>query len=578
MNNHLTKRRPGLAPPPIPLRSPPMTEHQTAAQILQQGLFHHRQGQVGLAMERYTEVLKNDPNNGEALYYVAVVACQEGQFKQGAELARKAIANGLNTAKVHNLLGQALDRLDQPLEAIKSFDRAIAIDPDFADAHGNRANILVDAGLADEALKSFARALALNPKSPSDLVNRGALLQDLGRHEEALADYDKALTVAPGAPNILINKANALSMLGRFKEAEAVYDTVIKAQPKNPLAIAHRGLALKHQGRYAEALAALEQSIAIDPRDANNAVALGHLHMLLGEWRKGFPLYEQRVDLPQAPYTPLDYPKWQGEPPGDFRLALVSEQGLGDTVQMARYAALLAGRGYPVWLLTREVLAPLLRTLPGVERVITSADALKSDPRRVLWAPLMSLPRLLHLTPNAVPAQEPYLTAEPDRVARWAEKLKGDGLKVGIVWQGVTAGSAAPLAALAPLVDIPGVRLISLQKQPGADIAQVPFADKIERVLDENDLGADALLDMAALMTNLDVVVSIDSMPAHLAGALGRPTFLALPYVPDWRWLTDREDTPWYPATRLFRQSEDRQWQPVFAAIAAALRVRLTSS
>lgn len=548
------------------------TKHQTSAQLLQQGLFHHRQGQIAQAMERYTEVLKNDPNNGEALYYVAVVCCQDGQYKQGAELARKAIAAGLDTPKVHNLLGQALDRLGEPLEAIKSFDKAIAVDPNFAEAHGNRANILVDAGLPEEALKSFDRALALNPNAPTDLLNRGALLQDLGRHEEALADYDKALTIVPGAANVTMNKANALAMLNRFAEAEAVYDAVIKTQPKNALAVSHKGLAIKHQGRFQEARALLEQSVALDPKDAGNALALGHLLMLMGDWRKGFPLYEHRAGLPTRPYTLLDYPLWNGEPPGDFRLVLVSEQRLGDTVQMARYAALLAGRGYPVTLLTREVLAPLMRTLPGVERVVISADELKADKRSVLWAPLMSMPRLLHLTPNAVPAQEPYLKAEPERAARWAEKLKGEGLKVGIVWQGATAGSAAPLAALAPLADIPGVRLISLQKQPGADPTQVPFAAKLERVFDENDLSADGLAEMAAVMANLDLVVSIDSMPAHLAGALGKPVFLALPYVPDWRWLTERDDTPWYPTTKLFRQGADRQWEPVFARLAKAVR------
>ena len=557
------------------------TAHKTAAQLLQQGLFHHRQGQIGLAMERYTEVLKNDPNHGEALYYVAVVACQEGQYKQGAELARKAIANGLDTAKVHNLLGQALDRLEEPLEAIKSFDRAIAVDPNMAEAHGNRANILVDAGLPEEALKSFARALALNPNSPSDLLNRGALLQDLDRHAEALADYEAALKIVPEAPNVLMNKGNALSMLGRYAEAETVYDTVLKAQPKNALALAHKGLAIKHQGRFDEARAVLERSVELDPKDGVNALALAHLLMLLGEWRKGLPLYENRVSLPQSPYTPLDHPQWQGEPPGDFRLVLVSEQGLGDTVQMARYASLLAGRGYPVWVLTRDVLAPLLRTLSGVERVVTSADELKTDPRRILWAPMMSLPRLLHLLPDAVAAQAPYLTAEPERVARWAEKLKSQGnekaLKVGIVWQGSTAASAAPLAALAPLAEIAGVRLISLQKRPGPGIAQVPFAAKIERPLDENDLSAEGLLETAAVMANLDVVVSIDSMPAHLAGALGKPVFLALPSVPDWRWLLERTDTAWYPDTVIFRQGADRQWPPVFAAIAAKLKVSLTA-
>jgi tetratricopeptide (TPR) repeat protein len=553
-----------------------MSEFQTAAQLLQQGLFHHRQGQIPEAMERYTEVLRNNPDNGEALYYVAVVACQEGQYKQGAELARKAIGCGHNTAKVHNLLGQALDRLGEPLEAIKSFDRAIAIDPDFADAHGNRANILVDADLPNEALKSFDRALALNPNSPSDWLNRGALLQDLGRHAEALTSYDKALAIVPQAPNILMNRANALAMLGRYAEAEADYDTLIARAPKQHLAFMHKGLAVKHQGRFAEAQALMRQALALEPKDAAASLALGQLLLLTGEWREGLALFEARDNLKAPAFTPLDHPRWSGEPPADFRLVLVSEQGLGDTVHMARYPALLAGRGYPVWLLTREPLAPLMRTLPGIERVVTSAEELKADPRRVLWLPLMSVPRLLHLTPNAIPAQDPYLTAEPARVAQWAGRLKGDGFKVGIVWQGTTAASAAPLAALAPLAEIPGVRLISLQKQPAAaEIAGVPFGRSIERVLDETDLSAEALLDLAALVANLDLVVSIDSMPAHLAGALGRPVFTALPAVPNWRWLTERDDTPWYSAMRLFRQDEARQWEPVFARIAQAVRERI---
>jgi tetratricopeptide (TPR) repeat protein len=555
-----------------------MSEFQTAAQLLQQGLFHHRQGQIPEAMERYTEVLRNDPDNGEALYYVAVVACQEGQYKQGAELARKAIGCGHNTAKVHNLLGQALDRLGDPLEAIKSFDRAIAIDPDLADAHGNRANILVDADVPLEALKSFDRALALNPNSPSDWLNRGALLQDLGRHAEALMSYDKALAIVPQAPNILMNRANALAMLGRFAEAEADYDTVTKLAPKQHLAFAHKGLAVKHQGRFDEARALMQQALALEPNDAGTNFNLGQLLLLTGEWREGFALFESRGSLKAPAYTPLDHPRWNGEGLGDFRLVLVSEQGLGDTVHMARYAALLAGRGYPVWLLTREPLAPLMRTLPGIERVVTSAEELKADPRRILWLPLMSAPRLLHLVPNAIPAQEPYLTADPARVAQWADRLKGDGFKVGIVWQGSTAASAAPLAALAPLAEIPGVRLISLQKQPAAaEIAGVPFGKSIKRILNETDLSAVAVLDLAALVANLDLVVSIDSMPAHLAGALGRPVFTALPAVPDWRWLTERDDTPWYPTMRLFRQDQRRQWGPVFEHIASAIRDRLPS-
>jgi hypothetical protein len=189
-----------------------------------------------------------------------------------------------------------------------------------------------------------------------------------------------------------------------------------------------------------------------------------------------------------------------------------------------------------------------------------------------MWLPLLSTMGTLHLTLDTIPQQGPYLAAEPERVAQWAGRL-GHGFKVGMFWQGTTRNSAAPLAALAPLAAVDCVRLISLQKGPAAgEIAQVPFGARIERVLDPDDIGAEALLDTAALMDNLDLVVSIDSMPAHLAGALGRPVFLALPAVPDWRWLTERDDTPWYPTMRLFRQDDSRQWQPVFERIAAALR------
>ena len=531
----------------------------TTAQLLQQALFHHRQGQIPLAMERYTEALKINPNNGDALYGVAVVACQEGQFKEGAELARKAIANGLNTAKVYNLLGQALDRLGESTEAVKCFDRAIAAEPNFADAHGNRASILADADLPEEALKSFAKALSLNPNSPTDLVNRGALLQKLHRHAQALADYEKALALVPEAPSIVMSKANALIMLGRFAEAETLVDAVLAKVPKNPLVVMHKGLAAEYQGRFAEARTLLESAVALDPRDPTASYALAQLLLLMGEWRKAFPLYDSRLRLHPRAYPLIAEPQWNGELPRDFKLVLQAEQNAADTVQMARHAALLAARGQAVWLLAPETLAPLMRTLPGVERVVTSVDEVKADPRRILWLPLMSTPRMLHLMPENMPAPEPYLRAEPARVARFAEKLKGDGLKIGVHADGV------PADALAALAGLPGVRLIALQK-PGADSALT-----LERVLGDNAAGADAVLDLAALIANLDLVVSTDALPAHLAGALGVPVHLALPLVPDWRWLLNRNDTPWYANMRLYRQSEDRQWGPVFAAIAAAV-------
>ncbi|HUH83326.1 MAG TPA: tetratricopeptide repeat protein [Stellaceae bacterium] len=560
-----------------------MNEAPSIATLLQQGLFHHQRGEIAQAMERYTDVLRTDPQNKDALYYVAVVACQEGQFKQGIDLARRALAQGAKEARVHNLLGKALEREGEHLEAIKAFDAAIAADANFAEAHGNRASILAAAGLPDEALKGFDRAVALDPKAVADWINRGSLLLDLGRYEEALASYEKAIALAPDDPNLQVSRADTLSMLGRFAEGEAAYNVVIKRNPKFALPYAYKGLAVKHQGRLAEARALMEEARRLDPNDANNSYHLALITLLMGDWRAGFPLLESRVGLPKPSYETLDYPRWQGERPGDFRLVLLCEQGLGDSIQFSRYASLLAGRGHAVWVVAPPVLAPLLRTLTGIERVISTEEELNADKRSIRWLPLLSTMGLLHLTPDTVPAQAPYLSAEPERVRRWAERIGSAGFKVGIFWQGqmggpVPAARAAPLAAFAPLAEIDGVRLISLQKGAGTEQAtQVPFAARIECIMDPNDPTAEGPLDSAAVMANLDLVVSIDSMPAHLAGALSRPTFTALPMVPDWRWLMGRDDTPWYPTMRLFRQEKLRDWEGVFTRIADAVRDLSTS-
>jgi tetratricopeptide (TPR) repeat protein len=229
-----------------------MNAPPTAAALLQQGLFHHRRGELSLAMDRYTDVLRSDPQNADALYYVAVVACQEGQYKEGAALARRAIDNGPPQARVHNLLGQAHDRLDQPLEAIKQYDQAITIDANFAEAHGNRAGIMATAGFPDEALKSFDRALALNP-NPTDWINRGTLLHGMGRLDEAIASYDKAIAIDGQSPVPHFVRANALRDGKRWDEALASYDRAIKLDRNFAPPYRGRALVLESLGRSDEA-------------------------------------------------------------------------------------------------------------------------------------------------------------------------------------------------------------------------------------------------------------------------------------------------------------------------------------
>ena len=274
----------------------------------------------------------------------------------------------------------------------------------------------------------------------------------------------------------------------------------------------------------------------------------------------------------------MPYPAWDGRLQRDRLLLLRAEQGLGDSIQFGRFASTLGAAGQPVIVQADPRIVALLKTLPKVVDVISTAQSLQSTRHPIDWAPLLSVPGMLGVTPSTIPWTGPYLSADPTRVARWRTWLPQDGLQIGIGWQGnpageVDRGRSFPLALFAAVAAIPSVSLVALQKGSGLEqIHTVPFGKTIHLPGSEFDTGNNAFLDTAALMASLDLVVTSDTAIAHLAGALGRPTFLALQRWPDWRWLLDRDDTPWYPSVRLFRQSEPGDWAGVFERIAAAIR------
>jgi tetratricopeptide (TPR) repeat protein len=541
----------------------PVADHKTMAQLLQQGLFHHRRGEVQLAMERYGEVLQQDPKNAEALYYVAVIACQEGQFKQGVELVRKALALVPPEARMLNLLGQALDRLGQPLEAVKALDQAIALDPKLAAAHANRANIMIDAGLPLEALKSFDAALALNPDSAPELINRGGLLEQMGRAEDALTDYDRAVALAPELAEVHANRGAVLKDLAQLDIAAGKTDT-----PRFDAAIAAYDSAVKLKRGLHEAYA-----------------ARGQIKLMRGDWVGGFADYDHRAEFANPTFKPLPDPRWHGEKRDGERIVLVAEQGLGDIIQFGRFAPALVAQGHEVVLLVHKGMAPLLASLKGVT-VVTDAAELESKPP-LRWLPLMSVPTILGMTPETLPREVPYLSADPARVAAWADKLGAGKLgtakfKIGINWspgnpdRTILAERHVPLPAFAALAALPGVELIALQKGPAlGDIKGVAFREKVHTIDADPNADAGYFLDTAAAMMGLDLVVGCDSAIVHLAGALGRPVFTLVPVISDWRWMLSRDDSPWYPTMRVFRQAAARQWGPVFERIVAAVREQM---
>jgi tetratricopeptide (TPR) repeat protein len=527
----------------------------TPSAALQEALTLHRSGDLPGAIARYELLLRDQPDNADALYYLAIAAYQQGRLDDGLRLAARALQGPPEQPRIHYLIGQILTRAGKREDAIASYDRAIALDPNYADAHGNRANVLSELGRYEEALAGFDRALAIRADSPEDWCNRGATLQDFDRPEEALASYERALTLSPKLAGAHLARGNLLRDLAQIAQA------------------AGRG---GDSELFDASEAAFAEALALNPQYSEAYLGRGFLRLIRGDWAAGFRDYEHRVNVGPPTFAPLPYPRWQGEPLPGGRLVLVTEQGLGDAMFFGRFAPLLAARGFDVTILTKEGMRPLLSTLAGV-KIATSVNALASDDRPIRWLPLMSVPGVLGLTRETIPSKVPYLAPDPARVALWTNRLGPEGFKIGITWgsghQAVRSFTRRniPLAAFSPLAALPGVRLFALQKVPALrDVDRCAFGDRIEVLPADPYAQVDLFLDTAAVMTCLDLVVSCDTSIAHLAGALARPVFCALPATADWRWLHGRDDSPWYPTMRLFRQRAPGDWTDVMARIARA--------
>jgi tetratricopeptide (TPR) repeat protein len=513
--------------------------------LMQEAGLLHRQGKLGEAAARYAQVLALEKKNPGALLGLATIHCQQGRLEDGIELARKAVKTAPRLAPAYNLIGRAQQRLGRAEVALNQFDRAIALDPAFLEAWISRAQALQALGRRDQAIESLDRAVALGPRNAAALHARANALLLADRDTDALADLTGAIGADPGFALAFATRAFVLNRLARFDEARA--DAA--------------------------------RALALAPNDDDVRYHAALVQLLHAQWRDGWRNFEARLTAPSLDgarrFIPPPFPRWRGEPPDDGLLVLFTEQGRGDVIQFARFATERARAGYRVAIATQPAYASMFAGIAGIERVITDIGELATlGPLR--WDMLVSVAGAIGLTVDAIPPAEPYLAADGPRQAAFAARL-GGGFKVGLSWQGSPSfahdqGRSIPLAAFAPLAAIPGVRLISLQKHPGAEqIATVPFASRIEQLHDAADAGADAFLDTAALAASLDLIVASDSMNAHLGGALGRPTYVALRRVPDWRWLIGRDDCPWYPSVRLFRQPTEGDWEDVFTRIAAAV-------
>jgi tetratricopeptide (TPR) repeat protein len=497
---------------------------------------------------------------------------RQGQLDKTERLCAAILQYRSDDFDALQLLGLLNLQRRRPAEALNLLSRALRVNSGSADAMSNLGLALHAAGRFEDAIANYRNALLLAPDHPEILHNLGNACLELGRIDEALASFDQVLARNPGHAGTLVNRGNALLRANRPLDAIASFDRALAAMPGHPQILTNRGHALRRLDRPVEALADFDAALEQAPRFPEAHFEAGMARLTLGDFG-GWKQYEWRwqtgtfAGSRRQPGARL----WLGEVPLHGKSILLhAEQGFGDTIQFIRYAPLLAERGAKVLCEVQRELLPLLSGLDAVE-VIAEGEPLSGFD---LHCPLLSLPLAFGTTAETIPASVPYLSAPADRVAFWRDRLP-KGPRAGFVWSGSQAhkndaNRSIPLAALAKLFESPPLGCFSLQKELRAADGEV-LAD-LPNLVHLGDQLRD-FADTAAVASLLDVVVSIDTAVAHLAGAMGRPVVILLPHAADFRWMRQREDTPWYPTARLIRQPRFGDWGSVIARLAGELRI-----
>lgn len=544
--------------------------HPDALHLL--GLIAHQTGHQEAAAELMSEALREAPGHAAVHCNLGNVRLAQGRVEEALGLFRQALALQPDFPEAHNNLGNALKQAGRPDEAMAAYARAVALRPSFAEAQSNLGMCLQDRGQTDEAVACLERALALRPDLAEAHTNLGLALESRGQPDQAMECHRRALALRPDYPEAHNNLGNALKLAGRFGEAVDCYARALELRPGYAEAENNLGLALAAQGRVAESLAAFQRALALRPDFAQARWNKGITLLLKGDYAGGWPLYEARWQAigPRARLPDFTEPLWTGQQPLAGRTILLHhEQGLGDTLMALRYVPLLARQGARVVLQMPAALADMAAGVPGANSVVVEGGAL---PPFDLQCPMMSLPLAFGTTLQDVPREIPYLYAPESRQAAWRERLGPHRRpRIGLVWSGSRSQAfdqrPVPLRKLWPLLER-DADFISLQQEYRPEDETLLRGD--DRI---RDCAAELkdLADTAALVMQLDLVVTIDTAVAHLAGGLGKPVWLLLAFAADYRWLLEREDSPWYPSLRLFRQAGFGDWDPVLARLGTAL-------
>jgi tetratricopeptide (TPR) repeat protein len=581
-------------------------------ELLSRAIAFHRAGMLTEAEELYRKVLAADPEHFDSLHLLGVLAYQRGNYSDAVRQIDTALRLNPDVADAYNNRGNALKKMGRFEEARASYDRAIALKSDDAASYNNRGSVLKDLKRFDEATADFERAIALKPDFAEAFNNRGNVAFELKRFENALADYNEAIARKVNNFDAYNNRGNALKELDRSEEALASYDQALRLKPDYAQAFYNRGTTLYNLRRLEEALPDLNEAIRLNPAHAeafyNRAMVLRDLHriddaladfdraislkpdytdalwnrgmcrLLAGRYREGWPDYEWRWHTAQmvSSRRPFRQRQWGGKTDILGKTILLhSEQGYGDTIMAARYIRRVVESGARVILDVPIAVVPLIERIEGVAATLSKGQFL---PAFDLHCPMMSLPGVFETTLETIPDDVPYLSVPGAYAEKWAQRLPKRGLpRLGISWGGnpefkYDTERSIGLRPMLPLLQRADAQYFSVQKdlrEGDAEILRVnqqvtPLGDAIEN-----------FADTAAIIASLDLIITSDTAVAHLAGALGKPVWVLLQFTPDWRWLLDRDDSPWYPTVRLFRQPHRDDWNAVIADVGRALDIFL---
>jgi len=577
------------------------------------GLLLRDAGRLAEAETRFQTLVSLAPNYPEGFNNLGLTLMDMGRMAQSEQAFQQAIALRQAYPEAHYNLGNLYQSSGLIQPAIACYQNCLLAHPHHGQAHNNLGLLLIESGRFAEAAAHLQRAVQLRPNHAPSHSNLGVALDELGRYDDAVASHRQAIALAPHLPSSHNNLGNSLKLMKRLDEAEASYRRALELDPGSADTLNNLGTALQLQGRIDDAVASYRQAIAAqadfakahynlgvalyeqdDPDAAiqsyeralsckpDYAEARSNMAMLqLGQsrWKEGWSNYECRWETPDGRkgYRHFPQPQWRGEAAVGKSLLIHGEQGFGDSLQFCRYASVAAQQGLKVTLAVQKPLVRLLKCLPGIEAVVDLGGPL---PETDLHCPMLSLPlallQALEIDTPDIPTPHPYLAPDQAEAERWKQRLgQAPGVKIGLVWAG-NARLHLPNAAaidrrrslapdlLEPLLKVPGCRFFSLQKDGPAAPDHFPLEDLMAEIGD--------FADTAALISQLDLVISVDTAVAHLAAAIGKPVWLLDRHDPCWRWLRNREDSPWYPRLRLFRQSAPGDWPGVIDRIGKALQ------